>query len=102
MNSSSGSGTAFVVLGPLMSRTDGYSAGHAPVRQLALLNAGLMAVLLVTVFASTALAAGSISGQITDSVTHAGIAGSKVWIFDLNSVIDTPIIATADGSGNYS
>src|SRR5882672_7546109 len=77
------------------------SAAHIPVRRMALMRAAF-AALLIPLCASTALAAGSISGQITNSVTHVGIAGAKVQFYDMNSDIDTPITVTADGSGNYS
>ncbi|HEY7291229.1 MAG TPA: carboxypeptidase regulatory-like domain-containing protein [Vicinamibacterales bacterium] len=60
-----------------------------------------MAALLVVLGASSALAAGSISGQITDAVTHSGIPNAKVQFYKLNSNND-PITATADGNGNYS
>src|SRR4051794_16033381 len=87
--------------GGLMVRING-SAVHVPVRRMVLIRAALMAALSIPLCASTGLAAGSISGQITDSVTHNGIADAKVWLFDLNSNIDTPIVATADGTGHYS
>ncbi len=62
-----------------------------------------MAALLIPGYASNALASGSISGQITSSVTHTGIAGAMVQFYDLNGDSDGPVAtATADGGGNYS
>jgi hypothetical protein len=84
-----------------MVRIDGSAAAHVPVRRMSLVKASLAAALLVPLCASSALAAGSISGQITDSVTHVGIANAKVQFYNLNSNND-PITATADGNGNYS
>src|SRR6185436_15650166 len=66
-------------------------------------TAALAAALVIPGYASNVLVAGSISGQITSSVTHAGIAGAKVQFYDLNGDSDFPFAtATADGGGNYS
>src|SRR5581483_6108796 len=73
------------------------------VRRTVLARAGLAAAMLIPGYASNAWAAGSISGHITESVTHTGIAGAQVQFYDLNGNTDFPVAtATADGSGNYS
>jgi hypothetical protein len=78
------------------------SAEHVPARRSSL-KAAVAAALLIFGYASNALAAGSISGHITDSVTHAGIGGAQVQFYDLNSNDNFPFTtATADVSGNYS
>jgi len=79
------------------------SAVRVPVRRPSLVKAALTAVLLLLGYTSNALASGHVSGQITDSVTHTGIAGAKVQFYDVNSNGNFPVAtATADGSGNYS
>ena len=79
------------------------SAGHVPVGRMSLVTAALIAALSIPLCASTALAAGSVSGQITRSDTHAGIGGARVQFWDLNANNDGPVAtATADGNGNYS
>ena len=78
------------------------SAVRVRVRRTSLARAALAAALLIPGYASNALAAGSISGQITSSVTHSGIAGARVQFYNLTSDDDLPVTATADGSGNYS
>src|SRR5580765_4300763 len=79
------------------------SAGHVSVGRTSLVTAALIAALLIPLCASTALAAGSISGRITDSSTLAGIGGARVQFWDLNANNDGPVAtATADGNGNYS
>ena len=77
------------------------SIAHIRVPRLSLVRAAVIAALFLPVSASTAPAAGSVSGQITNSVTHVGIAGARVLIYDLNANAE-PITVTADGSGNYS
>jgi hypothetical protein len=79
------------------------SAAHVSVRRLPLFSAAVAAALLVLGSAANALAAGSIGGQITDSATHAGIAGAQVQFYDLNANDNFPFAtATADVNGNYS
>ena len=85
-----------------MIRTNG---SVAPVRvpRITLVSAALAAALLITGYASTALAAGNVSGQITNSVTHAGIPGAKVQFYDFSDGDgDNVVTATADADGNYS
>ncbi len=85
-----------------MSRING-SDPHAWGRQKSLVRAALAAALLIPGYASNALAAGSISGQITNSVTHTGIAGAKVQFYDFSDGDgDNVVTATADANGNYS
>src|SRR5262249_23125082 len=51
----------------------------------------------------TALASGTISGQVKDSVTTVGIGGAQVEFYDLNGNSDFPVYtATADGTGHYT
>src|SRR6478609_7400759 len=78
------------------------SAAGVRVRRSSLVRAALAATLFILASASNALAAGGISGKITNSVTLAGIPGAKVQFYDLIGNSDYPIAtATADGSGNY-
>jgi len=63
----------------------------------------LATALLIAGYASNALAAGTVSGQITDAVTHVGIAGARVQFYDFNDNDgDIVFVATADASGHYS
>jgi len=84
-----------------MTRIDG-AAARDRFRWITLVRAALMAALLVPGYVSDALAAGAVSGQITSSVTHSGIAGATVQFYDVNSNDSFPVAtATADGGGNY-
>lgn len=85
-----------------MMRING-SAANVPARpRSSLFRTAVAAAMLILGFTSNALAAGGISGQITDSVTHVGIAGAQVQFYDLNANDNSPsATATADGSGNY-
>jgi hypothetical protein len=78
------------------------TAGRVRVRPIGLVTATLVAALLIAGSASNALAAGgSISGQITNSVTHVGIAGAKVQFYDLISDSNFPVAtATADATSS--
>ena len=79
------------------------SSVHVQVRQRSLVRAALAAVLLMVGYAPNALAAGSVSGQVTNSVTHVGIAGAKVQFIDFSDGDgDFAFTATADANGNYS
>jgi hypothetical protein len=70
---------------------------------MSLVRAALSAILLLLAFSSNALAAGTVSGQITDAVTHVGIAGARVLFFNLNDGDgDIAATATADANGNYT
>ena len=78
------------------------SAARVRARWISPVRLTLVAALFVAGYASNALAAGSISGQVTDSVTHVGVAGAKVAFFDVNANDDFPVAtAITDGSGNY-
>jgi hypothetical protein len=83
--------------------TPANSSAHLQLRRISLVRVALATALVMTGYASSALAAGSISGQITDSTTHVGIPGAWVQFYDLKVNDDFPLAtATADGSGNYS
>jgi hypothetical protein len=85
-----------------MMRVNG-STAHVPLRRISFGRAVLAAALLVPGYASNVLASGTVSGQITSSVTDTGIAGAKVQFYRLDADDDGPFAtATADGSGNYS
>ncbi len=76
---------------------------RSPFSKIPLVRTVLAAMLLSFVCAPSALAAGTVSGKITDSVTNAGIPGAQVQFYDLNTNSDFPFVtATADASGNYT
>ena len=79
------------------------SKPHVRIRPMSLIRAALAAAILVPGYASDALAAGSVSGQVTNSVTHVGIAGAQVRFYDFSDGDgDISFTATADANGNYS
>src|SRR5262245_46800136 len=81
----------------------GVNGSAAGVRWKSLVKAALTAALFVPLCASTVLAAGSISGQITSSASHAGIPFAKVQFYELSANSNAPsATATADANGNYS
>src|SRR5262245_38873242 len=78
------------------------SASYVRFRHKMLVRSMLAAALLILGYSSDALAAGSISGQITSLVTHLGIAGGTVQFYNFNANEVTPAFATVDGNGNYT
>ena len=86
-----------------MTRANG-SAARVAVRRNSIVKAALASALLVVGYAPNALAAGTVSGQVTNAVTHVGVAGANVTFYDFSDNGDGDIFftATADASGNYS